>query len=161
MFTGNDVFLHTTIEVYMNFYELVFIFRQDLTPAQVDQQKNHYTQVVSDFGGKVTKTELCGLRQMAYPIKKNNKGHYVLLNVAVSKEGINEVKRQMGISEDILRHLVIRVKELDNKPSALMQYKAFREETARRAGAGRSEGHGDAAAEPSLEEKSPPSVLSV
>jgi small subunit ribosomal protein S6 len=145
----------------MNFYELVFIFRQDLTPAQVDQQKNHYTQVINDFGGKVTKTELCGLRQMAYPIKKNNKGHYVLLNVAVSKEGINEVKRQMSISEDVLRYIVIRVKQLDNKPSALMQYKAFREETEKRISPSRSGLHSDVSREINVEEKSPASELSV
>ena len=116
----------------MRFYELGFIARQDLTPSQVDNLKNNYTKVINDFGGKVTKTELCGLRQMTYPIKKNNKGHYILLNVAVSPEGITEVERQMSINEDVLRYLTVKVKALDNKPSSLMQQRNFREESTRR-----------------------------
>jgi small subunit ribosomal protein S6 len=88
----------------------------------------HYTSVIKEHGGEVTKTEFCGLRPLAYPIKKNKKGHYVLLNVAVKPEGLAEVERQMKISEDILRYLSVRVDALDNNPSALMQQRHYRED---------------------------------
>lgn len=112
----------------MRYYETVFIARQDVTSSQVESMTQHYTSVIKEHGGEVTKTEFCGLRPLAYPIKKNKKGHYVLLNIAVKPEGLTEVERQMKISEDILRHLSVRVDELDNNPSALMQQRHYRED---------------------------------
>ncbi len=112
----------------MRYYETVFIARQDVTSSQVESMTQHYTSVIKEYGGEVTKTEFCGLRPLPYPIKKNKKGHYVLLNIAVKPEGLTEVERQMKISEDILRHLSVRVDELDNNPSALMQQRHYRED---------------------------------
>lgn len=112
----------------MRYYETVFIARQDVTSNQVESMTQHYTSVIKEHGGEVTKTEFCGLRPLAYPIKKNKKGHYVLLNIAVKPEGIAEVERQMKISEDILRYLSVRVDALDNNPSALMQQRHYRED---------------------------------
>jgi len=112
----------------LRYYETVFIARQDVTSSQVESMTQHYTSVIKEHGGEVTKTEFCGLRPLAYPIKKNKKGHYVLLNVAVKPEGLAEVERQMKISEDILRYLSVRVDALDNNPSALMQQRHYRED---------------------------------
>jgi small subunit ribosomal protein S6 len=112
----------------LRFYETVFIARQDVTSAQVETLAQHYTSVVKEHGGEVTKTEFCGLRQLAYPIKKNKKGHYVLLNIAVKPDGMKEVERQMKINEDVIRHLSVRVEALDNNPSALMQQRHYRED---------------------------------
>jgi small subunit ribosomal protein S6 len=113
------------------FYETIFIARQDITANQVESLAKQYTNVIKEFGGEVTKTEFCGLRNLAYKIKKNRKGHYVLMNIAVKSEGIKEVERQMKINEDVLRYLSIRVDALDNAPSALMQNRGFREDVAR------------------------------
>lgn len=115
----------------MRFYENVFVARQDITSTQVETLAQQYAGIVEQFGGKVTKTELCGLRTLAYPIKKNKKGHYVLMNVAVSSEGMKEVERQMSINENVLRYLTLAVEELDNNPSVLMQQKSFREDQPR------------------------------
>lgn len=113
------------------FYETIFIARQDITANQVETLAKQYTNVIKEFGGEVTKTEFCGLRNLAYKIKKNRKGHYVLMNIAVKPDGIKEVERQMKINEDILRYLSVRVDELDNAPSALMQNRGFREDIVR------------------------------
>lgn len=115
----------------MRFYENVFVARQDITSTQVEGLAQQYAAIIEQFGGKVTKTELCGLRNLAYPIKKNKKGHYVLMNVAVKSEGMKEVERQMSLNENILRYLTIKVDELDNNPSPLMQQKGFRDDQAR------------------------------
>ena len=111
----------------MRYYETVFIARQDVTSAQVENMTQHFTAIVKNHGGEVTKTEFCGLRSLAYPIKKNKKGHYVLLNIACAFEGIAEMERQMKLNEDVLRFLSVRVEALDNNPSALMQ-RHYREE---------------------------------
>lgn len=105
----------------MNCYETVFIARQDLTHAQVEMIANTFTQVIKDHKGEVSKTEFCGLRNLAYKIKKNKKGHYVLMNISCMPEGVQEMERQMKLSEDILRHLTVRVERLDPNPSKLMQ----------------------------------------
>jgi small subunit ribosomal protein S6 len=105
----------------MNCYETVFIARQDLTNAQVEAMANTFTQVIKTHNGEVSKTEFCGLRNLAYKIKKNRKGHYVLMNISSTPAGITEMERQMKLSEDILRHLTIRVETLDPNPSKLMQ----------------------------------------
>ena len=115
----------------MRFYETVFIARQDITPSQVEAIAQHYNTVVRDYGGEVTKTEFCGLRNLAYRIKKNKKGHYVLMNISVNSEGITEIDRQLKLNEDVLRHLVVKVDVLDNSPSHLMQQRNFREDRSR------------------------------
>lgn len=112
----------------MRFYETVFVARQDVTSNQVETLAQQYTNVIKTHGGEVSKTEFCGLRTLAYPIKKNKKGHYVLLNIAVTADGIKEMERQMGLNEDILRYLTIRVEALDNAPSALMQNRHYRDD---------------------------------
>lgn len=109
----------------MKFYETVFIVRQDATSSQVEGLAQQYTKTIEDLGGKVSKTELCGLRSLAYPIKKNKKGHYVLLNLALDGKHIQEIERQMRLNESLLRFLIIAVDELDNQPSVLMQQKSF------------------------------------
>ncbi len=105
----------------MSFYEVVFIVKQDASASHVEQVANEYISVVKEYGGEVTKTEFCGLRCLAYPIKKNKKGHYILLNVSLNTEGVKELERRFRISEDILRSLIVRVEKLDNNPSALMR----------------------------------------
>jgi len=112
----------------MRFYETVFVARQDVTSNQVETLAQHYTAIIKAHGGEVSKTEFCGLRSLAYPIKKNKKGHYILLNIAVQADAIKEMERQMNLSEDVLRYLTIRVDELDNAPSALMQTRHYRDD---------------------------------
>ena len=62
----------------MSYYEHVFIARPDITEQQVETLIQEYTKIITDDGGKVTKTEYWGLRNTAYVIKKNKKAHYVL-----------------------------------------------------------------------------------
>lgn len=112
----------------MRYYETVFVARQDLTSAQVEALAQQYTSIIRGFGGEVTKTEFCALRTLAYPVKKNKKGHYVLLNVACVPDGIQEIERQMSLNEDILRYLSIRVDSLDNNPSPLMQQRSYKDD---------------------------------
>jgi len=107
----------------VSLYENVFIARQDVTSAQVDGLIETFEKVISDMGGSMPKKESWGLRTMAYKIKKNRKGHYVLMNIDAPGEAIQEMERQMHLHEDVLRYLTTRVDELDEGPSALLRAK--------------------------------------
>lgn len=109
------------------FYETVFIARQDITANQVDTLAQSYNKIIKDAGGQVAKTELCGLRNLAYTIKKNKKGHYVLLNYSADSPTVAKFENTMRLNEDILRYITIRVEGLDKNPSILMQQKSFKE----------------------------------
>ena len=111
----------------MAFYETVFIARQELSAAQVEALSANLTDVLAQGKGEVTKTEFCGLRTLAYSIKKNRKGHYVLFNIDAPAPAVKEMERQMGLNEDILRVLTLRVDKLDTEPSPLMQSKQSRD----------------------------------
>ena len=105
----------------MNFYEAVFIIRQEASSGHVESVTQDAVSVIKKFGGDVTKTEFCGLRTLAYPINKCKKGHYVLLNLVANADCVQELERRFRLSEDIIRSLIVRVDKLDNNPSALMK----------------------------------------
>jgi len=107
--------------VHMAFYETVFIARQDITSAQAETLAETYSQLITDNGGKVTKTEHWGLKTLAFRMNKNRKGHYVLFNIDAPPAAVLEMERNMRINEDVLRYMSIRVDELEEGPSAMMQ----------------------------------------
>ena len=118
----------------MPFYESVFIARQDVSTSQVDGLTDTFEKTIKDLGGSVTKKESWGLRPMAYRVKKNRKGHYVLMNIDAPAEAIKEMERQMHIKEDVIRHLTTRVDELEEGPSAVLRAKESDEGRGRRPG---------------------------
>ncbi len=115
----------------MAFYENVFLTRQDVSSQRVDELLNQFKSIIDEGSGSVGKTEYWGLRNIAYRIRKNRKAHYTLMNIDAPHAAVAEMERQMGLSEDILRFLTIRVDELEEEPSAQMQKKE-RDERRRR-----------------------------
>jgi small subunit ribosomal protein S6 len=116
----------------MPLYENVFIARQDISGAQVDALAESFAQLLADNGGEVRKREYWGLRNLAYRMRKNRKGHYVLLNLSAPPAAIAELERTMRINEDVLRYLTLRVDALEEGPSAMMQSRGGRDERGRR-----------------------------
>jgi small subunit ribosomal protein S6 len=108
----------------MALYENVFIARQDVPTTQVEALTNQFTELVTGLGGTVSKKEYWGLRSLTYRIKKNRKGHYTLLNLDAPPAAVKELERTMSINEDIIRFLTVRVDELEEGPSAVMQRSA-------------------------------------
>ena len=107
----------------MPLYESVFIARQDINAGQVDTLTEQFSNIVTGAGGKIEKTEYWGLKNLAYRIKKNRKGHYVMLHLDAPHEAVSEMERNMGLNEDVLRHLTLRVEEIEEGPSIMMQNK--------------------------------------
>jgi small subunit ribosomal protein S6 len=116
----------------MPLYENVFIARQDISGAQVDALADAFTQIVADNGGEVKKREYWGLRNLMYRMRKNRKGHYVLLNLSAPPAAVAELERTMRINEDVIRYLTIRVDELEDGPSVVMQSRGSRDDRQRR-----------------------------
>ena len=104
----------------MPFYECVYIVRQDIPAADVDKMTEKFGEIITSNGGTVTKRENWGLRNLAYRIQKNRKGHYVLLEMDTPFEAVKELERQMGISEDILRFMTVKLDKLSEGPSAIL-----------------------------------------
>ena len=105
----------------MPLYEHTFLARQDVTSQQVEALIEGYRGVIETAGGNIAKVEYWGVKQIAYRINKNRKAHYTLLNIDAPPAAIAEMERQMRISEDVLRFMTIRVDELEEGPSAMMQ----------------------------------------
>ena len=105
----------------MPLYEHVFMARQDVTSQQVEAMIDQYKGVIEQNGGKVEKTEMWGVKSLAYRIKKNRKAHFTLFNLDAPPAAVAEMERQMRINEDILRFMTIRVDALETEPSVMMQ----------------------------------------
>jgi small subunit ribosomal protein S6 len=105
----------------MPMYEHVYLARPDLSPQQVDELTAKITGVITEGGGKVTKSEYWGLKSLSYRMNKNRKAHMTLLNVEAPSAALTEVERQERINEDVLRYLTIRVEGLEEGPSAMMR----------------------------------------
>jgi len=113
-------------------YENVFIARQDVSAAQVEALGDQFAQILKDRGGEVKSREYWGLRNLTFRIKKNRKGHYMLLNIEAPAAALHEMERTMRLNEDVLRHLTIKVEKLEEGQSVMMQRRDERSDRRRR-----------------------------
>lgn len=115
----------------MALYECVLIARQDISANQAEGLVDQFSEIVSSNGGTVIKKEMWGLRTLAYRIKKNRKGHYALLHLDAPAAAVAEMERNMRISEDVIRYLTLRMDQLDEGPSVMLQARERRDERGR------------------------------
>ncbi len=108
----------------MPLYETVLIARNDVTQQQVEAVADEIGVELEAEGGAVKKREYWGLRTLAYRVKKNRKGHYMLLGLDAKPAFITEMERKLGLNEDILRYMTIRIEEIDEAPSAILSRKS-------------------------------------
>ena len=125
----------------MPLYENVFLVRPDVSASQVEALTKEFSTIIEASGGSVPKVEHWGLRTLAYRLNKNRKAHYVLMNLDAAPEAVHEMERNMRIHEDVLRHLTIRMEELEEEPSVIMQSKGSRDDQRRDDRGGRSSRH--------------------
>ncbi len=118
----------------MPHYESVFLVRPDVSSSQVEALAQEMSTIIEQNGGNVPKVEHWGLKNLSYRIKKNRKAYYVLFNIAAPHEAVAEMERNMRIHEDVLRHLTLRMDELEEGASIMMQNKASRDERGPRGG---------------------------
>lgn len=100
----------------MTNYESVIIARQDLAANQLNTIISEMSDVIKNNGGQVVRVDSWGLKNLAYRIKKNRKGHYFLLNITAPAPAVAEYQRILGINEDIIRFMTIKVDEFSKAP---------------------------------------------
>jgi small subunit ribosomal protein S6 len=108
----------------MPFYECVLIARNDVTQQQVEAVAEGIAAELETAGDRVPKREYWGLRSLSYRIKKNRKGHYMLLGLDAKPASVTEMERKLRLNEDVIRFMTIRVDALDEAPSAILSRKS-------------------------------------
>ena len=106
----------------MRHYEIVFLVHPDQSeqvPAMIDR----YKALIEADGGKIHRLEDWGRRQLAYPIENLAKAHYVLLNIEVGQNALNELESGFRVNDAVLRHLVVKRDEADTEPSFILKSK--------------------------------------
>ncbi len=114
----------------MRHYELCVIVHPDQS-EQVPSMIERYKNLVLEQGGKVHRIENWGRRQLAYPIDKLVKAHYVLMNIECTSETLAEIENGFRFNDAILRHLTVKMKKAETGPSVMM--KTVAKEEARKA----------------------------
>lgn len=104
----------------MRHYEIVFMVHPDQS-EQVPAMVERYTQVIEKDGGKIHRKEDWGRRQLAYPINKIHKAHYILLNVEASQEAIEELDTAFRYNDAVIRNVMIRRDEAVTEESPIMK----------------------------------------
>ncbi len=99
----------------MTKYESMLIARQDLGQSQVNDIVASLSDAIKKEGGDVVNVDNWGLKNLAYRIKKNRKGYYVLLNISAPANAIFEYERLMRLNEDIIRFMTVKVEEFSSK----------------------------------------------
>ena len=96
-------------------YESVLIARQDLGASQINTLVSDLSEVIKKEGGEVVKVDYWGLKNLAYRIKKNRKGFYVLLNIVAPAKAVAEYERLIRLNEDIIRYMTVKVEDFNNE----------------------------------------------
>ena len=104
----------------MRHYEVVFLVHPDQS-EQVPGMIERYTQLMADSGGKVHRTEDWGRRQLAYPINKIHKAHYVLMNIECRGETFEELSSLFRFNDAVLRNLMIKCKDTITEESLILK----------------------------------------
>jgi len=105
----------------MALYEHVYLARQDVTAPQVEALTEQLKATIAANGGSVSKVEAWGLKSLAFRIKKNRKAYFTLLNIDAPPAAIVELERQLGLNEDVIRYITLRVDEHEAGPSAMLR----------------------------------------
>ena len=104
----------------MRHYEIVFIVHPDQS-EQVPAMVERYKTLVTTHGGQIHRLEDWGRRQLAYPIQKLHKAHYVLMNIECNGEVLAELEHGFKFNDAVLRHLIIKLKKAVTTPSPMMK----------------------------------------
>ncbi len=112
----------------MRHYEIVFIVHPDQS-EQVPGMIERYRNTITQGGGKVHRIEDWGRRQLAYPIQKVFKAHYVLMNIEVAQATLDELEHAFRFNDAVLRHLTVSKTEAETGPSPMMKEEKSRNVT--------------------------------
>ncbi len=99
----------------MSFYEQTLVTKQDLPKADLNKIKDKYSDLINKNSGKIVKIEEWGLLNLARKIKRYNKGFYIHFKFEGNEETLSEMKKKIKVDGSIIRHLIVKYKNLDLK----------------------------------------------
>ncbi|MAW16962.1 MAG: 30S ribosomal protein S6 [Pelagibacteraceae bacterium] len=99
----------------MSFYENTLVVKQDLPKSELKKITDKYSDIINSNSGKVVKIEEWGLLNLATKIKKYNKGFYIHYKFKGNKETLNEINKKLKIDSSVIRHLLVKYKNLDTE----------------------------------------------
>ncbi|MDR2015380.1 MAG: 30S ribosomal protein S6 [Azoarcus sp.] len=136
----------------MRHYEIVFIVHPDQS-EQVPAMIERYKGIVTARGGQVHRLEDWGRRQLAYPIQKVHKAHYVLMNIECDSDALGELEHAFKFNDAVLRHIVIKKKKAVTAPSPMMKEEKSRSLADAPVADGEAENEAEAALPEALESR--------
>ena len=122
----------------MRHYEIVFIVHPDQS-EQVPGMVDRYRTMVTGRGGRIHRLEDWGRRQLAYPIQKVHKAHYVLMNLECDQDTLTEMEHAFKFNDAVLRHLIVAMREAVVTPSPMMKEEKSRSLSSERPAGDRGE----------------------
>jgi small subunit ribosomal protein S6 len=95
----------------MRVYEILFVIAPNVEESGIESLIAQFSEVIANQGGRVTRVDRMGRRQLAYPIRKFNEGYYVVLTMEGTGKEIAEVERRMRVTDSVIRYLTVRIDE--------------------------------------------------
>lgn len=116
----------------MREYEAMIISKVDVSEADWSKMVARWESIISTNGGEIVKKDTWGARRLAYPIEKQNRGNFVVYDVATSQENIHELERVLKFDENVLRSLVVKLADNVNVEARRLELQKIAEEAQRR-----------------------------
>jgi small subunit ribosomal protein S6 len=113
----------------MRIYEELYILRPDITEEEVDASVDQIRQIVTGSGGAIDKVDKWGVRKLAYRVKKQGEGFFVLVQFTAQPEAVKEIERRLRVADAVVKYLTVRI---DEKLKWLEKRKKIREKRAAR-----------------------------
>ncbi len=102
-------------------YETIFLSRQDISKDQVDTLTQNWVDIITNNNGHVGLVKQWGIMNLEYPIKKNKRAYFTLINIEANKDVIYEMERQMRINADVIRYMTVKVEKHNDTPSIMIK----------------------------------------
>ncbi|APJ04282.1 30S ribosomal protein S6 [Silvanigrella aquatica] len=117
----------------MREYEAMIIAKADLPEAELSKMVSKWETIIGTDGGQVIKKESWGVRRLAYPINKQNRGNYFVYDVATNQVNVHELERVLKLEENVLRSMVIKLADQVNVEDRRLELQKQAEAAAQRA----------------------------
>ena len=105
----------------MNNYELICIFKADLTNQSITQLSENISKNINNVGGKIVAEESWGIRNLSYSIKNQKKGYYYFLQISIIGNELSKFRNFLNLEEKIIRHLFVKVPQHEKLPTVMMK----------------------------------------
>jgi len=117
----------------MREYEAMIIAKADLPEPELSKMVSKWETIIGTDGGQVVKKETWGVRRLAYPINKQNRGNYFVYDLATNQANVHELERILKLEENVLRSMVIKLADNVNVEARRLELQKQAEAAAQRA----------------------------